>query len=258
MAELSFKAKLRSGSGKAYAAGLRREGKVPGVLYGQATQPQNLELEAKEMESLIAKTLGANALLTMNLEGGKNPQETVMFKDVQRDPVKSKLLHIDFYHVDMAHTLKLKIPVAVTGVAAGVKEGGGILQRARRFLNVRCLPSAIPKSIQVDVSAVDLDQSILLQDLPKVPGVEFLDDPHSVLVHVAAPEEEAAAAPVAEAGAAPAQPEVIGEKEREAKRAEKETGAPAAAPAAGGKAAPAPAAGGKAPAAAPAKPAGKK
>lgn len=257
MAPISFKAKARTGLGKAYSAQLRREGKVPGVVYGHSSKPQNVEMPEKEMEALIAKTLGTNSLLTMEIEGGTEPQATVMFKDMQRDPVKSKLVHIDFYQVDPKFPLKLKIPVSVTGVAVGVKEGGGILQRARRFLNVRCLPTAIPRTIQVDVSAVGLDQSILLKDLPKSEGVEFLDDPHSVLVHVAAVEEEAApVAAEAVAGAVPAQPEVIGEKERDAKRAEKEGAAGAAPAPAGGKAA-APAAGAK-PAAAPAKPAPKK
>jgi large subunit ribosomal protein L25 len=244
MSAYVFTAKIRQGHGKAYAAGLRREGKVPGVLYGHEGKPQSVEVSEREIEGLITKTLGANALLTMKLDpstgSGQAPsEETVMFKDIQRDPVKTKLVHIDFYHVDPKHPLKLKIPVETTGTSVGVKDGGGILQKPRRFLNVRCLSNAIPHSIKVDISNVGLDQSILLQDLAKIPGVEFLDDPHSVLAHVAAIEEEAAAAPAAAAGEAPAQPEVIGEKEREAKRAEKEgasTGSAQAPSAEGGKA----------------------
>src|SRR3954463_7670761 len=103
MAEISFKAKARTGLGKAYSAGLRREGKVPGVVYGHSVKPQSIEVMEKEIESLIAKTLGTNTLLTMELEGGASGQGLVMFKEIQRDPVKSRLVHIDFYQVDAKH-----------------------------------------------------------------------------------------------------------------------------------------------------------
>ncbi len=235
--QYSFEAKVRTQKGKAHAGSLRRNGRVPGVVYGQGKESQAVELEDKEMNALIAKTMGLNALLTMKLadEKGGTSERTVMFKEVQREPVKSKLWHVDFYLVDPASKLKLKVPVRLEGVAAGTKEGG-ILEHGVRSLNVRCLPSAIPSAIKVDVSNLGLDQSILLEQLPRSEGVDFLDDPHAVLAHVAAVEEEA---PAAAAAGTTDQPEVIGEKEKEAKRAEKEGAKAPAADAKDAKAAPA-------------------
>jgi large subunit ribosomal protein L25 len=87
-----------------------------------------------------------------------------MFKEVQREPVKGRFQHIDFYHIDPAHPIKLRVPVVLEGVPVGVREKGGILSHPTRTLRVRCLPADIPAEIKVDVSKMDVDQSLLLQD----------------------------------------------------------------------------------------------
>ena len=127
-----------------------------------------------------------------------------MFKEVQRDPVKGRFQHVDFYHVDPSKPLKLRVPVVLEGVPVGVREKGGILNHPTRALRVRCLPADIPADIRVDVSKLDLGSSLLLQDCVPPKGVSFLGDPHTVLALVSEVEEEKAPEP-----AAAAQPEVI-------------------------------------------------
>jgi large subunit ribosomal protein L25 len=241
MAEYKFEAKIRPVDGKKGARGLRNNDKLPAIVYGRGEKSLAVEVSAKELPLIFLRTLGKNALLTMSLtdEAGKTSDTTVMFKDVQREPVKGKFQHIDFYHVDPKHPLKLKVPVVLSGTAVGVKEKGGLLSQPTRNLTVRCLPADIPAQIAIDISALDLEETVLLQSVTPPKGVTFLGDPHTVLAMVSTIEEEKAPEPTAAAAAA-AGPEVITAKKPE-------EGA-AAAPAAGGKDAKAAAPAAKAPA----------
>ena len=216
MAEYKFEATVRVAGGKKGARALRSTGKLPAVVYGGSIKPYTVEVSAKELPLLYLRTLGKNALLTMELtdEKGAKSQSVVMFKDIQREPVKDKFRHIDFYHVDPKHPIKLRVPVILDGIPVGVREGGGILNHPTRNLVVKCLPADIPAEIRVDISGLALDQSLLLKDVKAPRGVVFLGDSHIVLAQVTAVEEEKAPEPAA--GAAPAAgPEVIKEKKAE-------------------------------------------
>jgi large subunit ribosomal protein L25 len=166
-------------------------------------------------------------------EKGATKEETVMFKEVQREPVKNRFLHVDFYHVDPKHPLKLKVPVVLEGLPIGVKEEGGILQHPTRNVTVKCLPSDIPAEIRVDVSGLKTEQSILLRDFKAPKGVSFLSSPLTVLAQVATVVEEKAPEPTAEAAAAAAAgPEVItAKKPEEGKAGDAKAGDAKAAPA---------------------------
>jgi large subunit ribosomal protein L25 len=243
-----FTATARQGSGRRHAARLRAQGKLPANVYGRGEKPFSVEIDTRAINLLYQRTIGRNALLTMKLEG--QADQMVMFKEVQREPVKDKFLHVDFYHVDPAHPLKLRIPVVLEGTPKGVKEAGGILNHPTRFLRVRCLPKDIPADVKVNVAELGLDESLLLQDVTPPAGVLFLDGKHTVLAHVSEVEEEKAPeVAVAGAAAAAGTPEVINEKKEG-------DAADAAAPAAAGGKAPAKGAPAKGAAAAPA-PAGK-
>jgi large subunit ribosomal protein L25 len=212
MATYEFSAKVREAGGKKGARGLRRNEVLPAVVYGRGEAGLKVEVSAKDVPLLFLRTLGKNSLLTMNLtdEKGATKQETVMFKEVQREPVKNKFLHVDFYHVDPKHPLKLKVPVVLEGVPVGVKEQGGILQHPTRNVQVKCLPADIPAEIRVNVSELKQDESILLRDFTPPKGVTFISGPLTVLAQVAAVVEEKAPEVVAAAeGAAAAGPEVI-------------------------------------------------
>ncbi len=232
MADLSFTATVRPGRGKGASRGLRAQDRLPAVVYGPGRAALAVEVSAKEIPQLYLRTLGRNSLLTMHLtdEKGASASSTVMFKEVQREPVKDRFQHVDFYHVDPAKPLKLRVPVVLEGVPVGVREKGGILNHPTRALRVRCLPADIPAEIRVDVSKLDLGGSLLLQDCVPPKGVNFLGDPHIVLALVSEVEEEKAPEPVAAA----AGPEVITAKkpaEGEAAGGDKKE---AAKPAAGG------------------------
>ncbi|HTB21351.1 MAG TPA: 50S ribosomal protein L25 [bacterium] len=231
MAEYKFTATLRSTKGKGSSKGLRSKDRLPAIVYGPGRKAYSVEVSAKEIPLLYLRTLGKNSLLTMSVtdEKGAVADSTVMFKEVQREPVKNRFLHVDFYHVDPAHPINLRVPVVLDGSAIGVREKGGILSHPTRSLRVRCLPADIPSEIKVDISKMDIDQSLLLKDYTPPKGVTFLGDPHTVLARVSMVEEEKVQE--ATAAAAAEGPEVITAK----KPAEGE-----AAPAAGAK----PAAGG--------------
>lgn len=240
---LEFNAKPRSTQGRRESTRMRAKGSIPANVYGRGEKSVSIEVNDREVTLLYMRTIGKNALLQMKLEG---KDTTVMFKEVQREPVKGKFLHVDFYHVDPAHPIKLKIPVELTGTARGVKEAGGILSHSTRFLRVRCLPKDIPANVTVDVTNLGLEESILLENITPPAGVTFLDGKHTVLAHVSEVQEEKAPEPTAAgADAAAGTPEVITEKKKEG-----EAGAAAPAADAKGKAA--------APAAAAAKPDAKK
>ena len=212
MAEYKFTATLRKSKGRRAAADLRNAARLPAVVYGRGEKSLSVEVSAKEVPVLFLRTLGKNTLLTMSLtdDAGKTNDTIVMFKDVQREPVKGKFQHVDFYHVDMAHPLKLKVPVVLEGTAKGVKELGGLLNQPTRALGVRCLPKDIPAEIRLDVTDLGLNESLLLQNVTPPAGVTFLGDPHTVLAIVSEIEEEKAPEPAAAvAGAAAAGPEVI-------------------------------------------------
>jgi large subunit ribosomal protein L25 len=250
---LEFNASPRQGAGRRYSTRLRAKGKIPANVYGRGEKPVSVEIDNREIVLLYQRTIGKNSLLTMKFEG---KETTVMFKEVQREPVKGKFLHVDFYHVDQAHPIKLRIPVELVGTAKGVKELGGILGHTTRFVRVRCLPKDIPVNITIDVTDLGLDESILLENITPPAGVTFLDNKHTVLAHVSEVlEEKAPEAAAAGAEGAAGAPEVITEKKKEG---EEGAAAPAAGAKAGDKGKAAPAAAAKPGAAPAAKPDAKK
>ena len=186
MADYSIKAVIRKDQGKSYARKIRKMGKVPGVVYGPSAEPKSIELNMRELELLHRNTFGKNAIINLDLDGSES---MVMFKNVQREPVKSKMLHVDFYLLQAGHELNLDVPIILDGIAAGVKEGG-ILSHGVRAIHVRCLPKDIPKAIHVDISALKVEENILVQNLTPPPGVTFLTDEHAMIAHVSEVKEE--------------------------------------------------------------------
>ena len=160
---------------------------------------------------------GSNPLVTLKLDGGEH---SVLIRDVQYDPLTHDILHLDFQHISLTETVEVEVTLKVTGLAIGVKDGGGILEHILRNVEVRCLPTAIPASIDVDVTALTVGDSIHVRDLA-VPNVTILTDPDATVATVVAPtvmEEK----PVEEAAVATAEePEVIakGKKEEEGEEA---------------------------------------
>jgi len=201
MDRLQLKADIREQKGKGVARQLRREGLVPGVLYGLGQEPVNLKLDAKE----ASRVTGGNAIIDLTLSNGD--KETVMVKDAQLEPVKKDLLHIDLYRINMDEKVTIEVPVELVGTAAGTREGG-ILEQILREVEVECLPTNIPDKIEVDVTELDMGQSLNIGDV-NTGDITILTDASETVATVVAPE----AAPAEDAEEEEiTEPEVIGEK----------------------------------------------
>jgi large subunit ribosomal protein L25 len=163
-------------------------------------------------ELLSALGAGENVLINLSLVGGDSPQtHTVILKALQLDPVKGRPLHADFLEISMERKIRVEIPLVLTGEPVGVKGKGGILEQPLRQLFVECLPLHIPERITLDVSGLDIGDAIHVRDLTVGEGVRILEDGGRVVTTVVAPAAEEVAAPVEEK---PAEPEVVGRKEK--------------------------------------------
>lgn len=212
-ATYTLKAELRDARGKEKAAKLRQTGNVPAVLYGAHKDPVALTINVREFETLRTKTHGEQVLIDVHLPGGS--VEKALIRDVQRDPLSQNLLHADLQRVSMTEAISVRVPVLSVGLAYGVKNDGGLLEQVTRTITVRCLPTAIPPHIEVDVTELRNGQSIHLADIKAPANVEFTDDGKTVLFAVVGKVKEEELAP----GAAPAttaEPEVIKKKKEDA------------------------------------------
>jgi large subunit ribosomal protein L25 len=222
--EATLEAKTRDSFGKNEARRTRREGFVPGVLYGgdgkQATATP-ISVEPRALLRILHSESGANTLISLKLPGTGDTR--VLVKEYQLDPVTHQLLHADFYRVAMDRVIQVTIPVIVRGEPKGVKQQGGVLEFIRREIEIECLPGDIPEHVEVDVSELMLHQGVRVRDLPTSPKWKALSEAEMMLVHVIMPKAEEAPAPAEAAAAAatpaaPAEPEVIkkGKKEEAA------------------------------------------
>jgi large subunit ribosomal protein L25 len=217
MKEIVLKVRAREKAGKEYAKKLRRNGFIPAVVYGQKTPSVPLEIENKSFSALLRGGLGENVLVTLYMDDEKDGQRKVLIREIQRDPVKGDVLHVDFHEISLSKKLAIQVPIHLVGTPVGVKDGG-ILQHVLRELEVECFPTAIPEKIDVNVENLKIGDSIHVADI-NVENVEVISDPQSSIVTVVPPTvfKEAEAAPqVAEE-----EPEVITEKKEEEEEEEK-------------------------------------
>lgn len=211
MEEVVLKIDLREKFGKEYAKKIRFIGKIPGILYGPDLKPLPIEADAKEIARIIK--MGENFIF--KAESGKKKFE-VLLKDFQKDPVKGNILHFDLYQVSLNKPVKIKVPLVIVGKANGV-EKGGFLNFAFRELELECLPKFIPENIQVDVSFLDIGDSIKVGDLKLPEEIKVITEPETVIAFIEALAKEEVAPPPAEEIR---EPEVI--KKKEAKEKEEE------------------------------------
>lgn len=208
MAELSLEVARREKTGKEIAKKLRREGKVPAVVYGGHREPVAIEVDRKAVSELIQKSEhGVRSVFLLKMTG-TDQQRHAMIKDITIDPISRKMTHIDFVRIQMDEKVRVTIPVHVTGTAIGVKTGGGILDFQVRELHVECLPNAIPDQIDIDVTPLTGHDYYRIKDLKLPEGVKVLDDPERVVVGVTHAKAEAEPTAEAAVAATPAEPEL--------------------------------------------------
>lgn len=223
MAETALVVEIREATGKGVARKLRSAGRVPAVVYGRGKPTVPVSLNPRELERVLQSSqAGLNTLIDLSIQGGKDLDTTVVLvKELQRDPVRGSILHADLYQVDLAQTVQVEIPVHLIGRPYGV-EMGGILDHMLREVEIECLPRAIPKSVDVDVSELAIGDGIHVRDLPLPEGVKLLTNPELGVAQVVAPSVEEVAPEAAAAEEAPeAAPE---EAEAAAEGAPKESG----------------------------------
>ena len=216
MERLSINAEKREEHGKGTARSLRREGMVPAVLY-RAGKSQSIKLSGKELAKLINTISGEQVIVDLLFADGE--KKPALLKEYQLDPVKGELLHTDFFEVSLTESVRVTVHVVTVGEPIGVKRDAGILQHALREVEIECLPDKIPGKIEVDITKLELGQSVHVSDLKFEEGIEVLTDPGDVIVTVVAPVEEAA--PAAEAAAVAAEAEVVKKGKKEEGAAEK-------------------------------------
>ena len=212
MATVDLQAEFRTVVGKEGAKKLRQVKRIPAVVYGGPRGP--IPVVVNPLELLTVLEAGENVLINLSLTGGETPQTSVVIlKDLQRHPVKGSPLHADFQEISMERKIRVEVPLLLSGEPTGVKDKGGILEHALRQLSVECLPLSIPDRIVLDVTALDIGDTLHVRDVTVAEGVRILDDGARVVASVLAPKAEEVAAVTEEEK--PAEPEVVGKKEKE-------------------------------------------
>jgi large subunit ribosomal protein L25 len=195
---IELKTNIRTTTGNGPARRLRQKGQIPAVLYGPGTESVLLSVNISDIDRILKKGRIGQVLLNLVIpNNGETSTKTVMVKELQHHPVSRNFLHIDFYEVAMDRKIMVNIPVTTTGKAKGV-ENGGILQIIRRELEVQCFPLDVPESIEIDITDLDVGDSIHLGDISRQSKIEFLDDENFTVVTIVSPKIEEEEEPVEE------------------------------------------------------------
>ena len=187
---------------------VRREGKIPAVVYGAGKESLSITVDPRVVARILNSETGHNTIFDLTLEGEKTK---AMIVDWQYEPIKGRILHIDLKRIALDKVLTVSVPIELIGEAEGVKTQGGILEQMLREVEIECLPADIPSHIDVDVSHLTFGKVLRVSDLPHLDKIKFLTDENQPVAHVTSVKEEVAVTPeaAAEAAAAPAEPEVI-------------------------------------------------
>jgi large subunit ribosomal protein L25 len=221
-----LEAQTRTPGNKNVARRVRMGGKIPGVVYGAGKESLPVTLDPRQVTRILHSKTGHNTIFDLDLEGSERTK--AMIVDWQYEPIKGHLLHIDLKRIAMDRKLTVSVPIVLKGEAAGVKQQGGILEQILREVEVECLPGDIPSAIEADVSELVFGKVLRVSDLKKDGKIEFITEANQPVAHITTVKEEVAATPeaaAAEAGATPAEPEVIKKGKQEV---EGEEGAEAA------------------------------
>jgi large subunit ribosomal protein L25 len=210
--QVKLKAEPRKNVGRSAVRQLRARGLIPAIVYGGKDKPQPLQVAARDINAMMSHASGENVLVELEIAGDGSTR-TALVQEVQHSPVGGEIRHIDFHTVSMDQMIQAEVPLEPTGTAIGVKTFGGLLEQSLRTLPIECLPGDLPDRITVDVSNLNIGDGIHVRDIQFPDGVTPKVPTDLTAFSVVAPVVEEA--PVAEAEAAAAGPEVITEKKEE-------------------------------------------
>lgn len=212
MERITINAEKREEIGKGAARTLRRKNTIPAILYrGGKALP--IKFSKKEIAQFINTTAGEQVMVNLQFADGES--RFALMKDYQVDPTKGELLHADFFEVLLSEEVKVTVHITPVGEPIGVKRDGGILQHLLREIDVECLPDRIPGHIKIDISGLEIGQSLHVSDLKPGEGIKVLTDPQEVIVNVIAPAAEEVAAPAEVVAPEVTEPEVIKKGKKE-------------------------------------------
>ena len=189
MEQIELNATVRKTTGNSPARELRRGGQIPAVLYGPQTEPVLLSVNIKEFEQILKKGNIGSIILNLVIQNGKKVTKPAMIKELQSHPVSGSFLHIDFYEIDMQRKINVMIPVVTKGISKGV-ELGGLLQIIRREIEVLCMPGDIPEAIELDITDLDVGDSVHVEEIPLGDNVEISSDVNFTVLTIVSPKVE--------------------------------------------------------------------
>jgi large subunit ribosomal protein L25 len=187
--QLELTATLRSDVGNGPARQLRMQGKMPAVLYGPKTEPVLLAVDIKELETALKEGSLAQSIFNLSVDGAKKKASAVMIRELQQHPVSGNFLHADFYEIDMKEKIAVMVPIITVGKSKGV-EMGGLLQVIRREIEVLCLPTEIPESFEIDITDLEIGDSVHVDEITTDETVEIPYDVNFTLLTVVSPKIE--------------------------------------------------------------------
>jgi large subunit ribosomal protein L25 len=204
--QASLQAAIRTTTGKGAARTLRRQGKVPGVIYGHGREAEAVLIDTGALNRMLVGISAGTAIVDVAVDD--RPPVKALIREIQRDAVRpSEILHLDLYEVRSDEEITLEVPVRLIGVPDGVRNFGGVLDHVLRELEIEVLPSNIPEHVDLDVTELAIGHSLFVRDID-VPNARVLNDPDTPICTVVAPRTEEAPAPVEEA-VATTEPELI-------------------------------------------------
>lgn len=213
MEEVFLDVKLREQKGRAKIKELRESGYLPAVVYSRGKEAVSIKILRGSLLKLVHQYHLENTIINLKIEDGKGSHKArpCLVKEIQYGPVSEDIMHVDFNEVSLTEAIKVNVPVEIRGEAAGVKQEGGSLEHLLWEIEIECLPTNIPKNIEVDITALKMGEAIHVKDIVFPVGVKPLSDPGAIVLHIIAPMKEEAPAEAVE-GEAKAEPEVIKEK----------------------------------------------
>ena len=180
----TLSARPRATQGKNAARQLRRDGRVPAVVYGRGEESKPVDVSLHELERLLSSISVENTIIDLQIEGTGEAQ--ALIREVQYHPSRPQILHVDFFHVHAGESIHLQIPIRLHGSPIGVRENGGILQEVLREIEIECLPRDIPEAVDLEIGELDVGDAIHVSDV-KIASAKVLNDPDLVICTVTAP-----------------------------------------------------------------------